>query len=304
MQYEILDKKVPSSNGKNMLAGKVYLPKGDIKGYFHIVHGMTEYIERYDKFMRILAENGYITFGYDHLGHGHTVNNDSDLGFIAEREGDDLLSRDVKVFFDAIKSEYGDHPYYLMGHSMGSFVVRMATQKYITPNKLIIMGTSGPNPISALGLILCKIIKVIKGPRHISPLIESMAFGNYNNRFKDEKDNLSWLTNDIEVRKKYSTDKFCTFKFSISAMHDLISLINDCNRKIWFKDVSKKMPILLISGEDDVVGDYGKGIRTCEKKLRENGANVTMKLYPGYRHEILNDSSFDMTVSDILEFVK
>ena len=304
MNYEILDKKVLSSNGKNMLAGKVYLPNGEIKGYFHIVHGMTEYIGRYDKFMRVLAENGYIAFGYDHLGHGYTAKDDSELGFIAEKDGDDLLSHDVQVFADAIRAEYGDHPYYLMGHSMGSFVTRMAVKKYITPDKYIIMGTGGPMPILVFGLYLSRIIRTIKGPRYISKLIEDLAFGSYNAKYKDENDPNSWLTTDKTVREKYAADKFCTFKFTVSAMHDLVSLTYNANKNEWFKDVAKKMPILLISGEDDVVGDYGKGVRLCEKKLKENGADVTVKLYKGYRHEILNDSSFSMTVNDIFRFIE
>lgn len=304
MAIQVLDKKVLSSNGKNMLAGKVYIPEGDIKGYFHIVHGMTEHIARYDYTMRKIAENGYITFGYDHLGHGYTAKDDSELGFIAERNGDDLLARDVEVFANAVRAEYGEHPYYLMGHSMGSFVVRMAVKKYITPEKLIVMGTSGPNPIAGAGLIICKVIRAILGPKHISSLIENVAFGSYNDHFKAENDKNSWLTNDKEIRKQYAADKFCTFKFTISAMHDLISLNLDCNKDDWFEAVAKKMPILLISGEDDVVGDYGKGIRICEEKLKANGADVTTKLYPGYRHEILNDTSREMTIDDILEFIK
>lgn len=304
MAVQVLNKKVLSSNGKNMLAGNVYLPSGEIKGYFHIVHGMTEHIARYDFTMRHMAENGYITFGYDHLGHGYTAKDDSELGFIADKNGDDLIAHDVKAFSDAIRSEYGDYPYYLMGHSMGSFVVRMAVKKYITPDKLIIMGTGGPNPIAAAGLIMCKIIRALKGPRYISSLIEKIAFGSYNDHFKEENDPNSWLTNDLEVRKQYANDKFCTFKFTISAMHDLISMNLDSNKDEWFNAVAKKMPILLISGENDVVGDYGKGIRICEQKLKKNGADVVTVLYPGYRHEILNDSSRDMTLNDILNFIE
>ncbi len=304
MSITIIDKKVPSCNGKNMLAGKVYLPSGNIKGYFHIVHGMTEYIGRYDKFMKLLAENGYITFGYDHLGHGHTVNDDSELGFIAEKNGDDLLARDVKVFADAMREEYGNHPYYLMGHSMGSFVVRMATQNYITPDKLIIMGTGGPKGIVVFGLYISEFIQRIKGPRYYSNLVKFLAFGSYNARCPKSEGPHAWLTTDAEIRDRYHNDKFCTFELTISTMHDIISLTYKANRNKWFKSVAKKMPILLISGEDDVVGDYGKGVRICEKKLKENGANVTTVIYPGYRHEILNDSSFDMTVKDILDFIK
>lgn len=301
--YSVGEKRVLSSNGKNELVGKVYRPFGEIKGYFHVVHGMTEYIGRYDSFMRLLAENGYIAFGYDHLGHGNTAKDDSELGFIAERGGDDLLAHDVKMFADAMKAEYGEHPYFLMGHSMGSFIVRMATQKYITPDKLIIMGTSGPNPIAGAGLLVCKLIRSIKGPKHISGLIDTLAFGSYNDKFKDENDPKAWLTNDLEIRKKYTADKMCMFKFTVSAMHDLISLNKNCNTDEWFKSVAKKMPILLTSGEDDPVGDYGKGIRICEEKLKSYGADVTTRIYPHNRHEILNDNCRDEAIKDILEFI-
>jgi len=304
MAISVINKKVPSCNGTNELAGKLYIPEGEIKGYFHVVHGMTEYIGRYDSFMRELAENGYLAFGYDHLGHGYTVNNESEFGFIAERNGDDLITRDVKVFADAVTSEYGNHPYYLMGHSMGSFVVRMAVQKLMTPDKLIIMGTSGPNPILGAGLLICKLIRYIKGPRYVSDFVEKLAFGSYNDHFKNENDPKSWLTNDVAIRRKYVSDRFCTFRFTISAMHDLISLNKNCNTKKWFKDIADKMPILLLSGEDDPVGDYGKGIGICDENLLVNGADVITKIYPGMRHEILNDECRDTVIEDILEFLR
>lgn len=304
MQYEIIEKKVLSSNGKNMLAGIVYLPQGKIKGYFHIVHGMTEYIGRYDRFMRILAENGYIAFGYDHLGHGNTVNDDSELGFIAEHNGDDLLARDVKVFHDAMKSEYGNLPYYLMGHSMGSFVVRMAVQNYVTPDKLIIMGTGGPKSIVVFGLYLSQFIQYIKGPRYYSKLVKYLAFGAYNARCPKSEGPHAWLTNDSNIRDKYHKDKFCTFELTISTMHDIISLTYKSNRKEWFSSVAKKMPILIVSGKDDVVGDYGKGVIAVRDNLVKYGANVTFKLYENNRHELLNDIARDEVTFDILNFIK
>ena len=302
--YTVYEKRVLSSNKKNELVGKIYKPFGDIKGYFHIVHGMTEHIERYDAFMTELVKNGYLVFGYDNLGHGKTAKDDSELGFIASSNGDDILAHDVKVFSDAVIAEFGNHPYYLMGHSMGSFIVRMATQKYVTPTKLIIMGTSGPNPIAGAGLIMCKLLKAIKGERYVSSLIETLAFGTYNSHFENENDPRSWLTNDIDIRRKYDNDKFCTFKFTVVAMHDLISLNLDSNKDVWFKEVAKKMPILLVSGKDDPVGDYGKGVILCEEKLKLNGANVTTKIYPNNRHEILNDNCRIQATQDILDFIK
>lgn len=304
MQYTILDKQVLSSNGKNMLAGRVYLPDGEIKGYFHIVHGMTEYIGRYDAFMKTLAENGYIAFGYDHLGHGYTASDDSELGFIAEKDGDDLLARDVKIFADAMKEEYGDHPYYLMGHSMGSFVVRMAVQNYITPDKLIIMGTGGPKGIVVLGLYISRLVRNIRGPKYYSNFIKNVAFGSYNARCPKEEGPHAWLTNDAEIRDKYHNDKFCTFELTVSAMHDLISLTYKSNREGWFKNVAKKMPILLVSGEDDVVGDYSKGVIAVNDKLLKYGADVRMKIYKNNRHELLNDNAREECISDILNYIK
>lgn len=303
MEYSIIDKKVLSSNRTTLLVGKVYLPKGEIKGYFQVVHGMTEHIARYDSFMRNLAENGYIAFAYDHIGHGYTAKNDSELGHFADKGGDDIITKDVKIFADAVKSEYGDYPYYLMGHSMGSFIVRKATQEYITPDKLIVMGTGGPLAISIIGVYIARFIRAIKGPKHYSPLMDMIAFGSYNSKFPKEEGPNAWLTNKAEIRDAYQNDKFCTFNFTVSAMHDLIYLLHQVNQEVWFKDVAKKMPILLVSGADDVVGDFGKGVLAVDKKLREYGANVTTKLYENNRHEVLNDISREECIKDILEFI-
>lgn len=301
---KIIDFKAPSTDGIHDLAGKVYFPDKSPVGILHVLHGMTEHIARYDRFMREMAEAGYITCGYDHLGHGNTAADPSELGFIAEKGGDDLLLRDVKAFSDAVRGEYGkDLPYVLMGHSMGSFIARLAAEKYVKPHKLIIMGTGGPNPIAGVGLALIGIIKACKGPRHISPFIDNMAFGGYNKRFGEDAHPKAWLTKDAAVRDAYMADPFCTFPFTISAMGDLIRLTKNANRGAWFKSLSKGLPILLVSGHDDPVGDFGKGVETVCAKLQKAGHPVTCRLYSGYRHEILNDACHDRVVADILDFL-
>ena len=302
---KIIDFKAPSTDGIHDLAGKVYLPDKSPIGVLHVLHGMTEHIARYDTFMREMAEAGYITCGYDHLGHGNTAADPSELGFIAEKGGDDLLLRDVKAFSDAVRGEYGkDLPYVLMGHSMGSFIARLAAEKYVKPHKLIIMGTGGPNPIAGVGLALIGIIKACKGPRHISPFIDRMAFGGYNKRFGEDAHPKAWLTKDAAVRDAYMADPFCTFPFTISAMGDLIRLTKNANRGTWFKSLPQGLPILLVSGHDDPVGDFGKGVETVCERLQKAGHPVTCRLYSGYRHEILNDACHDRVVADILDFLK
>ena len=301
----VLNYSVPSVDGVHDLAGKVYLPAGKPIGILHILHGMTEYMDRYHTFMAELAEAGYIACGYDHLGHGYTAADSSELGYIADKGGYDLLLRDVKGFSDALRDEYGrDLPYVLMGHSMGSFIARLSAEKYVTPDALIIMGTGGPNPIAGVGLALIGIIKACKGPRHISPFIDNMAFGGYNKRFGEDAHPKAWLTKDAAVRDAYMADPFCTFPFTISAMGDLIRLTKNANRRAWFKSLRKDLPILLVSGREDPVGDFGTGVETVCAKLQKAGHPVTCRLYDGYRHEILNDASHDRVVADILDFLQ
>ncbi|MBQ1263013.1 MAG: alpha/beta fold hydrolase [Oscillospiraceae bacterium] len=303
MAVTVIEKKVLSSDKVHLLAGKVYLPDSEPRGIFQVVHGMTEHIERYDSFMRTIAEYGFICFGYDHLGHGKTANDDSELGFIASKGGWKLLVSDVANFAFAIRLEYGRNlPYVLMGHSMGSFIVRMAAVTYSAPDKLIIMGTGGPNPATNAGLAVLKIVRAIYGERHVSPLVEKLAFGSYNKIFGDD-DPHNWLTKDAEIRKKYAADKFCTFHFTVSAMQDLITLNKLCNKRSWFSSINRRMPILLISGQDDPVGNYGKGVLEVRHRLDKNDANVFIRLYEDCRHEILNDTCKKEATEDILEFI-
>ena len=299
---------VQSGDGVHTLSGVVYEPSGTPKGFFHVVHGMTEYIARYNRLMKALAEEGYLCFGYDHLGHGGTVRDQSELGYIAKKDGWKLLVRDVKVFSDAVIAVYGGKkklPYYLMGHSMGSFVARLAAETCVRPDALIIMGTGGPNPAAGVGLALIGGIKATRGERYISPMIDKLAFGSYNDRFGGgtEEDPNPWLTTDAEVRARYNADPLCSYKFTVSAMGDLITLTKQANRGAWYKNLSVRIPVLMLSGEDDPVGDYGKGVRAVEKKLKATQHTVECILYSGARHEILNDFCYDEVKRDILDFI-
>ena len=302
--------KVLSSDRVHQLAGVVFLPEGEPVGFFHVVHGMTEYIGRYERFMTEMAENGWICFGYDHLGHGYTVNNDSELGYIAKKDGWSLLVQDVHRFAEAAMAEFSPEdkelPYVLMGHSMGSFIVRLATETCVHPDRLIIMGTGGPNPAAGAGLALIGLTKMLRGDRHISKLLDSIAFGSYNDAWKNSGETAPnpWLTSDQGVRKRYFADPLCTFKFTVSAMGDLITLTKESNRTAWYQNLPKDIPMLLVAGAEDPVGDFGKGVRYVHEHLLAAGIDATCKLYEGARHEILNDISYEDVVKDILAFCK
>ncbi len=302
---------VPSCDGIHTLSGVVYLPEVEPIGFFHIVHGMTEHIARYDRLMSEVSALGYICFGYDHLGHGNTAKDESELGYIAPKDGYELLCRDVKTFSDAVMKEYGETcgkslPYYLMGHSMGSFVTRLAVEKYVKPDRYIIMGTGGSNPAAGAGLAVVALLKRFYGDRHISPLLYKLAFGSYNDRFGGgtAEDPSPWLTRDAAARKAYYADPFCTFQFTTSAMGDLIRLMKEANRKDWFRNLPNELPILLVSGAEDPVGNYGKGVEEVYQNLLKAGKTAKLFLYPGARHEILNDSTYEEVKRDILAFLR
>lgn len=305
MPYEIKAIEVPSTDNIHTLKGLIYIPQGEIKGIFHIVHGMCEYIGRYDHIFSAVAERGYVCCGYDNLGHGKTAKDENELGFIAHRNGWKYLVNDVKAFEDAAKKLYPEKPIYLMGHSMGSFISRIFAENYGgNIEKFIICGTGGPNPAAPFGLVITDIISLIFGKKHRSKLINKLAFGAYNKRFEGGSD-FSWVTSDKDTVSKYEADKFCNFKFTASAMHDLVKLNYLANRGAWFKNMKKDLPVMLISGSEDPVGSYGKGVIKVYNRLKKAGCkDVTLKLYDNCRHEIHNDVCRDDVIKDIIDFIE
>lgn len=304
MSYKVIQKSILSSDNKNTLSGVLYLPEGDVRGIFHLVHGMTEYIGRYEPLFSALANVGYICCGFDNLGHGNTAKED-DLGFIAHKDGWDYMVRDVKVFADSVKSDHPDLPYILMGHSMGSFITRIAVSRYSDlADKYVCCGTAGKNPVAGMGLLLCNTIKLFRGERAVSPMLENIAFGAYNKRF-DGNTKYEWLTKDRKIIDKYIADKYCTFHFTVSALHDLIKLIKICNGKKCFAATKNDLPLLIIAGDMDPVSNYGKGITEVYNNYKKSGnTNVAMRLYENCRHEIHNDTCREQMINDILEFIE
>ena len=307
----------PSTDGVHTLAGRVYLPEGypdtPARGILHVAHGMIEHISRYDGFMREMAEFGWIVCGYDHLGHGESVNDPSERGYIAKKDGWIYLQRDVAAFSEAVRGAYGkdssgrELPYVLMGHSMGSFITRLAMTKYVHPDAVILMGTGGPRRFSGMGIPLVELIKLVYGDKHYSNLIEQLSIGTFNERFggtKNAPNPVAWMTDDEAVCKTFLEDEMCHFRFTSSAMGDVIRLSHHCNRRNWYRAVPKDIPILLISGDADPVGNYGRSVRLIEARLLKAGVPVTCRLYDGMRHEILNSGCCGEVKEDIKEFLR
>jgi len=296
----------PSCDGIHTIHAEIYTPKTKTaRGVIELVHGMQDYVARYEELADFLTGEGYVFAGHHHLGHGKSAGED-DFGFFAERDGVKLLIDDTYEFNKILQSTFPTLPIIMMGHSMGSFVARLYARQYpLSLRGLIIHGTGGPNPVLPMGKALAKLIRAIKGPRHISELIDNLAFGSYNARFPKEEGRNAWLTRETELVAGRDEDPYQNFKFTVSAFIDLFTMLGECNKRSWFKEYPKELPTLVISGEDDPVGNYGKGPDYVYKQLLIAGCDkVSSKSYQGARHELFKETNRADVFSDLLEWIK
>ncbi len=284
-----------------------YFPADNIKvkGIVQIAHGMAEHHKRYEDFISYLNDNGYAVFINDHLGHGKSVSDDSQLGFFGTENGWKNIVDDTKNLTDIAKSELPDVPVILFGHSMGSFVARLYSTLYGDEiNGAIYCGTAGANPAAGVGIGVVKSIIKIKGTHYRSKLIDKLAFGTYNSKIKPARTAFDWLTSDNDIVDKYIEDKYCGFLFTACGYRDLMEMIVEINRPEWFSAVRKDLPIYLIAGNADPVGNYGKGIKEVYRNLANTGhSDVTIKLFDGDRHEILNEKDKSDVYRSVLSWL-
>ncbi len=270
------------------------------KAVLQIAHGMAEHIDRYDGFARFMAEAGYAVYGDDHRGHGKTGRAAGTMGKLGEREGYRLVTDDMKRLTDIAKGEHPGLPVILLGHSMGSFLARHYAALYSDGiDGLIIMGTSGKNPGASVGIKLVNLISRFKGEDHRSAFVNNIGFGTYNKRFEGRTE-FDWLSADRDNVDRYMQDDGCGFCFTLSGFRDLFSVLRAVSSDGWAQSIRKDLPVFIVSGADDPVGGYGKGVREVYDRLVRAGVkSVGIKLYEGMRHEILNDRCRDEVFADI-----
>lgn len=276
-----------------------------IKGIFQITHGMAEYGDRYEEFAEFLTTIGFAVFVSDHVGHGRSIKATEDLGYFGEKDGWKTFVEDVHTVTLRAKREFPDVPVVLFGHSMGSFVARSYIAQYADDiDAAIICGTSGPNPAAGMGIMLANAVAKIKGSKHRSKFINSVAFGAYNKRCASKDDNgFGWLSTDKAVVKKYNDDPLCGFLFTAKGFTDLFSVLDNVSKKEWYTKVPSALPIFLVAGKEDPVGSYGAGVEKVYNELVSSGhKKVTMKLYDRMRHEILNEFGKEEVMVNIAQW--
>jgi len=300
-----------SSNGQTNIHSIICLPKDNkFIGVIQIIHGMYEYIERYLPFIEYLTSKGFLTVGHDHLGHGESINNKEDLGYFGEPNPLEFLIKDIHTLRTITQKQYENIPYFMCGHSFGSYLLRDYIIMYSEGLAgAILLGSGYCDPCtSIISINLCKFMSCFRGSHHRSRLIKKLAMerGPYRKYDMTKKDlNNSWISRDPEVVKKYNSDEKCNFEFTLNGFLAVALAIQYCCNPSNVAKIKKDLPILFASGDCDPVGDNGKGIKKSYEIMKTVGLlDVNMKLYENMRHEILNEIGRNEVFEYIFDWLK
>ena|SRR5690554_167631 len=272
------------------------------KGIIQISHGMAEHGKKYEEFAQHMVEEGYGVYANDHRGHGKTAGSLEETGFFAHHSGWSRVVDDMALLKTHIKNQWGELPLFLFGHSMGSLLSRNFIMEYSKGIKgVILSGTSGnPGIIVDAGRALAKLEGILKGKRSRSVHLNNLTFGSYNKEFKPNETDFDWLSRDQKEVKKYIDDPFCGGIFSCGFFYDLLTGIKVIHKKENINKIPKHLPILLISGERDPVGNGGKGILEVYREYKLAGIEtIKYILYPEARHELLKELNRRQVMEDV-----
>lgn len=299
-----------SSDGQTTIRALRWEPAGEAAsapaGIVQIAHGMVEHVERYDDFARYLAANGYVVCAADHIGHGESVSSPERRGELPEN-GAQVMVNDVHTLRAMTSRAYpADTPYFLFGHSMGSFIVRSYLARYGQGLAGAIICGTGQQPIalSKFAAALSRNIGRRKGFEYRSSFIDNLAMGGYGKAIKDARTPFDWLNTDPAKVDEYIADPACGMMFSVGGYASLTDLTAEVAGKACAAAVPDGLPVLFIAGAEDPVGDCGKGVRAAADAMANlSKARVTTKIYEGMRHEILNEPRHEEVYVDVLKWL-
>lgn len=285
------------------LHGVRWIPDGEICAIVQIAHGMVEYINRYQEFAEFLTGKGYLVTGHDHLGHGLSVATETNYGYFCDKkESTTVLVRDIHRLKKMTQEMYPGIPYYLLGHSMGSFLSRKYITMYGTGiDGVLLIGTGGQkNRRLLIGRMVASCLGVLKGWDYRSSFIDRIAFGKFNQKIQDPSTKNDWLSREKKNVLAYNADKYCNFIFTTNGFYTLFSLIAEVQQEDNLKRIPLSLPVYLAAGKDDPVGHYGKDVEDVYQCYKDLGIeDVSIKLYENDRHELLNETDRADVYADI-----
>lgn len=290
-------------------AGKIHCykwtPEGEPKAVVQLVHGIAEFIERYDTFANYLTEQGFVVVAEDHMGHGQSINGDGIQGYF--HGGWFNAVADTYHLLTETKAEYPELPYILFGHSMGSFMARTILCKYPDSGiaAAVICGTAW-QPAFALPMLI-KVIEAMNkkaGETAPSHKLNDMVFGGYNKKVEHKRTSHDWLTRDDKIVDAYIAHPLCGFVPSGGLLRDMMQGIYYIEQPQNLAQMRKDLPVFFIAGGDDPVGSYGKGVQQAADAFRKAGmTDVSVRIYPLCRHEILNEINKEEVFEDVTAWI-
>lgn len=293
-----------STDGNNM--SRVLIWKDDENepaAILQIAHGLTEHIGRYERFARFMASNGFIVCGNDHIGHGLTAPSQAELGNFGEVDSDIRMVDDMHTLHNIMANKYPSLPYYLLGHSMGSFLARIYASNFGDElSGLILCGTTHvTSKLSVLQEYVYPFGDMIGKDTYSST--GSEILGKLTARYFKETDDNAWLSVSLENRENADADPYFDFPITNGSAMIVAKMLLRSSSDECYAMIPPTLPVFLISGGKDPVGMFGRGVLNCCSKLEENGIQTEMKLYPGLRHEILNEDDYQNIYDDILRWI-
>lgn len=297
---------IPSKDGVHRLHVVLWEPEGEVRAVVQISHGMIEMIDRYEDFALFLNEHGYAVIGNDHLGHGQTAGNDADLGYFCPRSMSATVVADLHRVTKYARKKYKNKPYFLLGHSMGSFMARRYLMTYgMDLNGAVICGTGSQSYLTlTAGTIVANAIRLVLGDRFRSRLLEWCAFGTYLKRIPNPRTTSDWMTRDTAIVDFCKGSKYCSFIFTVNGYRTLFDVLLFIQKKQNVDRIPKELPLFFIAGGQDPVGHYGKDVRKVSACYEKAGIeDVSLKIYQEDRHEVLNELDRDQVYRDVLSWL-
>jgi alpha-beta hydrolase superfamily lysophospholipase len=291
-----------------MLHAIRWIPEGEPVAIVQIIHGMQEYIDRYDEFANFLAEKGIIVIGNDHLGHGGSVGERGTYGYFCKNDPATVLVRDAHRLKKMTQEDFPGIPCFILGHSFGSFVAREYITRYGTGIKgAIIQGTAfmPSGTIKSLGGLV-NFLQVVMGEKYRSSMVNNMAFKGYLKKIPNPRTNFDWLSHNEASVDKYAADPACNFVFTLNGFKTMAELLKRVQDTDKMEDIPKDLPILITAGKEDPVGNYGEGPEKLYNIYKNDLQikNVDIKLYDGFRHELQQEIGREQVFADQYEWIK
>ena len=298
---QMIDFTLPSTVPGRTLHAFRCIPEGEVRAIVQLSHGMVEFIDRYKPLAEDLAGRGILVTGHDHLGHGGSIRTKDDYGYFAQPDGNRAVLDDLHAMTTLTKQLYPGVPYFLLGHSMGSFYARQYLCEYGAElDGAILMGTGyQPKALVTLARTVCRMLAVFFGWHHRSKLVRDLSFLGYNKGLEGRTPH-DWLNRDPAEVDKYRADERCMFTFTLNAYYSMFTGILRLYDPDFLNRMPKDLPLLFLAGDADPVGEQSKGVQRAIDSLKAVGVqNITQKFYPGARHELLMEINRQEVFADI-----